>query len=174
METILEQLRKYRENYSLIARGHYIASDKLDHLNKLCGTITIVLSLGVCATIFASIAQALPFWGTMSAGIGSLAVTTLTFVQMHHRFGDRAIGHRNAAAGFADIRRRIEVMILKYKLSDGELRNSAIEELEGMLKELRDLGKLCPTIPSRDFKKAELEYKSEQGIGREKSGGMTL
>jgi hypothetical protein len=167
MKTIQERLAQYRRNYSVIARSHYIAANRLGWLNTFWGTVAVVLSTIVCATIFISVAQALPQWGNVATGIASLGVAILTFIQLQHRFGERSAAHRSAAAKFADLRRRIELAQHKYERDSDETRAAAIADLEQLLKEFAILGELCPKLDDKDHKKAESEYKSDHGIGAE-------
>jgi|GEM_PF-3600781 len=167
MKTIKERLAQYRRNYSILARSHYVAANRLGNMDRRLGAFTVILSTLLCATIFTSLAGVLSTWVSVILGIGSLGVALLSFSQLHFRFNERSTLHRDAAARFADLRRRIELKQHKYERDDVSLHTEAITEIEHMLKEFAILGALCPKLDDQDHKKAEIEYKSNHGIGAE-------
>lgn len=97
----------------------------------------------------------------LSAGFASLVVTMLTGLQVFTRASERSMEHRAAGARFADVRRRLELMEIKFKNVPEERFSDCIAEVQTMLLELRELGALCPKIPDRYFRRAEAEYIEE-------------
>jgi hypothetical protein len=158
MKDFLTQIRYYRQNYAILARAHYIASDRLDCLNMWLGVPALLISIAICSTLFASSSQAFSKWVITFAGFASLGVTMLTGLQVFLRASERSMEHRSAGARFADIRRRFEIMHLKYNDAPPEKLSEGIKELEILLRELRELGSLCPKVPDRHYKNAEADY----------------
>ena len=161
MEALIEKVNHYRRNYSIIARAHYLSASYLESLNAWLGIPALLLSIAICTTLSLSGSEGFPQIIITIAGVASLFVALLTGLQVFIRASERSMEHRAAGARFADVRRRLELMSIKFQNNDNNNFNDCIYELENMLVELRELGALCPKIPDQYYRKAEREYKIE-------------
>lgn len=165
MDSLLEKVQHYRRNYSIVARAHYISADRLGDLNMWLGIPSLLLSIAISTTLFTSSAQGFPQIVLTVAGGVSLLVTMLTGLQVFLRASERSMEHRAAGARFADVRRRLELMDIKFRNTHIDKTKDCISELQHMLVELRELGSLCPKISDRDYRRAEREYVAENETG---------
>ncbi len=161
MESLINKVKHYRRNYSIVARAHYISADRYGHINMLLGVPALTISIAICSTLFASSTPNFPQYILTAAGVASLFVTMLTGLQVFMRASERSMEHRAAGARFADVRRRLELMEIRFHNANNDSVKVCISELENMLIELRELGSLCPKIPDKDYKSAKKEYIAE-------------
>lgn len=82
MEDLLNRASKWHHDYTIVARGHYLAADRLKTLNNWFGGSVIVITavVGTSAIFGTLMESADPFW-RLVAGIVSLLGTVVASLQ---------------------------------------------------------------------------------------------
>jgi hypothetical protein len=158
MTDILDQVTEYIRNYAIVARGHYLASQRAGRFNSLLGVPVVALTAIVGTSIFSTLDQSLETGWKILAGVLSVSAAVLAALQTFLRFSEHSDKHKMAGSRYAMIRRRFELFVLKYSQGGDSMRDEAVKELERLLSRLEELAKDSPSIPDEHYRRAEREF----------------
>jgi hypothetical protein len=117
-ELVLSWLRRARESQF----SHYAAAKRLGNYGRVFGVPVIIITAILGASAFASvIAQTIPLYAKLIAGLCSVAATVLSSLQTFFRFSERSEKHRIFAAKFGAVRRELEVLCIQAQIKPSEL-----------------------------------------------------
>jgi hypothetical protein len=111
--------------------------------NGSLGVPVIVINAFVSAAIFATFVKSDEAYIRISALILSVIAVVLSALHNYLKFSDKAEGHRVAAAQYAAVRRKLEII--------NACATSAEVELKEMEKSISDLALKAPNISSAQF-----------------------
>lgn len=115
---VLAWLRRARESQFT----HYGAAKRLGNYGRIFGVPVIVITAIVGASAFASIlAESVPLYAKLIAGLCSLAATVLSSLQTFFKFSERSEKHRLFGAKFGAVRRELEVLHIQTQISPADL-----------------------------------------------------
>jgi hypothetical protein len=117
----------------------------------------VAIAAVVGASIFGSIeSNPQPSWKII-AGLLSLAVAVLGSLQTFFRFAESAERHVAAGRRYGGLRRRLELLELKYRHANAAQRDEALQDLEEFNEALSQAAQESPAIPDRCWDKARQE-----------------
>lgn len=161
MQEILETAQRYRNTAAIIGRAHYIAWENAAKWNNWLGIPVIVTTSIVGTTIFATINEEPEVGWKIAAGLISLLAAVLSALQTSLKFSENAEKYRAAGAGYAAMRKKLDLFRLHYSENANADRQSALNELESIIEELNKLAKESPSIKDKNYDKAEREQKAK-------------
>jgi hypothetical protein len=159
MKEILDKALEYETTYRIVGRAHYLAADRYTRFNRLFGIPVIVITAVVGTTIFGTLDQNPNTGWKIVAGLVTLAGTVLSSLQTSLGFSQTAQKHKAAGEAYRAIRRRFEMLRLRYSQARAEQREEAMNALEAIVAELAELPKEFPTVPDRCYSQASNEQK---------------
>jgi hypothetical protein len=162
MDDLLKKASAWHRDYTIIARGHYLAADRKKALNNWFGGLVIVITAVVgTSAIFGTLLESPdPFW-RLVAGLVSLLGTVVASLQTWLGFAENADKHKAAAEAYRAISRSFAMFILKHAYSGSEQRQAAFAELETLVRRLNDLPNKFPSLPDRFYDKAKKEISAQ-------------
>nr|WP_312986608.1 SLATT domain-containing protein [Comamonas koreensis] len=132
---VLAWLRRARESQF----SHYDAAKRLGHYGRIFGVPVIIITAIVGASAFASIlADAVPLYAKLIAGLCSLAATVLSSLQTFFKFSERSEKHRVFGAKFGAVRRELEVLHVQDQIAATDL-NAIRTKLDKLAEEAPDV-----------------------------------
>jgi hypothetical protein len=87
---------------------------RLQRLHYWLGVPTVVLSAMVGTAVFVALGKVVDVWAQVAVGLTSMTAAVLAALQTFLRFAERAEQNRKLAAGFASLRREIEVVRVRW------------------------------------------------------------
>jgi uncharacterized coiled-coil protein SlyX len=138
---LTDWFRRVRETQ----RIHYACRNYFDRLHYYLGIPTIVLSGAVGTAVFASLDKQTTGNFKILVGMVSLLAAVLAGLQTFLRFTERAEKHHLTGAGYASIRRRLE-MLKTFPPKDLEQLEQALTEVKN---EMDALAKSSRDVPKR-------------------------
>jgi hypothetical protein len=146
MNDIVSAATRYRDYAQFMRDEHYARSDQAARWNILLG-IPVTLSAAVVSTsIFASINSSPANGWKIVAGMIALVAAALSALQTFFRFPEAGERHRLAAARYGDVRRRLDLFILRFRNGDATQRKPALEALEKLATKIGELDESSPGI----------------------------
>jgi len=85
----------------------------------------------------------------------------LTTLQTFHNYSNLAERRKTAAGKYMSIRRRLELLLVRYGPMDASFREQALKELESINQELDDLSTDSPAILDTDWDRARADLDVE-------------
>jgi hypothetical protein len=117
-ELVLSWLRRARESQF----AHYAAARRLRSYGRVFGVPVIIITALIGASAFASIlAQAIPLYAKVIAGLCSVAATVLSSLQTFFKFSERSEKHRLFGAKFGALRRELESLHVQNEIKPAQL-----------------------------------------------------
>lgn len=161
MDDVLKQAEIYRRNYAIVCRSHYLASARIGTFNNLLGVPVVVLTTIVGTSIFGTLNESPDLNWRIATGLLSITAAILASLQTFLKFSERSDKHKIAGSRYAAMRRRLEVFLLRHKGQPTEGRKDALDELEEIIKRFAELADDSPSIPDKDYRKAEEEFHAD-------------
>jgi hypothetical protein len=158
MEDLLNRASAWLRDYTIIARGHYLAADRKKTLNNWFGGVVIVITAVVgTSAIFGTLLESPdPFW-RLVAGLVSLLGTVVASLQTWLGLAENADKHKAAGEAYRAVSRSFAMFLLKHANSGTEHRQVAFAELDALVRKLNDLPKKFPSLPDHFYNKAKKE-----------------
>lgn len=154
MEDLLEQAKQYRIDAMYSGQAHYRAATIASQWHTWLGLPVVVTTSIVATSIFATI-NAIPSTGwKIAAGVVSLLAAVLSALQTFFNFSEMPEKHKLAGASYGELRRELEVFLLRYADGKSADRSAAIETLNDILSRFSDLATKSPSVPDRAFRAA--------------------
>jgi hypothetical protein len=162
MEDLLNRASEWHRDYTIIARGHYLAADRKKALNNWFGGLVIVITAVVgTSAIFGSLLDSPdPFWRLL-AGLVSLLGTVVASLQTWLGFAENADKHKAAGEAYRAVSRSFGMFLLKHADSGMEHRQVAFAELDALVRKLNDLPKKFPSLPDHFYNKAKKDLSAQ-------------
>lgn len=149
-DLVLAWLRRARESQF----SHYSAAKRLGNYGRVFGVPVIIITAIVGASAFASIlAQTVPLYAKLIAGLCSLTATVLSSLQTFFKFSERSEKHRIFAAKFGAVRRELEMLHIL-----GQVKPS---ELIALRTKLDKLAEEAPNVDAAVFSREEAKQGDE-------------
>jgi hypothetical protein len=158
MNDILDKAIKYKRNYAIVGRAHYLAADAYARYNRLLGIPVIVITAVIGSTIFGTIGTIPGIGWKIAAGLISLLAAILSSLQMSLKFSEISEKHKMAGGRYRAASRRLSLFHLKYSTADAQARAEALAELAQMDAEWTQIASESPAIPDAKYYKAEREF----------------
>jgi hypothetical protein len=149
MGTIVDVLNNWYTRVDAAQKAHYSSSNTYRSFSLLLGVPTVILSLFVGTSVFASL-QTKPSV-TLQAIVGSCSVlaAVLAGLQTFFGFAERSERHRLAAAKYGAIGRELEIL----RSSSGSIDQKTIDRLR---EKIDSLGLESPVNADRIYRKATM------------------
>lgn len=123
-ELVLSWLRRARESQF----SHYAAAARLRSYGRLFGVPIIIITALIGASAFASIlAEEIPLYAKLIAGLCSVAATVLSSLQTFFKFSERSEKHRMFGAKFGALRRELESLHVQNEIKPAQLTTVCIK-----------------------------------------------
>ena len=149
MEDVLDVIDQYRRTYAQLSRAHAVAATRQNRKRLLFGIPAIIASLAVSAAILLTLHLNPDVRTRLAIGGLSMAVTVLCALQTFFRFAEVAAQHAMAARKYEAIHRQLELLHLKYKNEDAEMRADALLELESVNETVTKTADESPSLPNQ-------------------------
>lgn len=128
-----------------VQHAHYESARKFQRMHLALGLPAIAVSTVVGTAVFASMSQAPNPMLQLLAGLLSVSAAVLSGLQTFLKYPELAEKHRLAAAKFANLTHRIELLATMEGASDADL----LAELKAIEASWNTLREESPTLPSR-------------------------
>lgn len=148
---IPELISLWHRRNQRVQHAHYESARKFQRMHLALGLPAIAVSTVVGTAVFASISQAPHPLVQMLAGLLSVAAAVLSGLQTFLKYPELAEKHRLAAAKFANLTHRIELLASMEGASDAEM----LAELKAIEASWNTLREESPTLPSRALRGME-------------------
>jgi hypothetical protein len=163
MKKTFEQLTDDFYGYSLAkCQVHYNMAEKYKNIHRTFGTIVVIITTLVGTSIFTSLSGSTSQSLQIITAVLSVAAVVLAALQTFLGFSELQSEHKIAGVGYAQVRRELELLVLKYPNGKGIAKSPETAELELIKKLLDDLDRASPTIPNNEWDKvwAKISKKS--------------
>ena len=154
MQKILSLAQNYAQISARNRAAHYRAAKLANQKHMLLGVPAIVTSTAVGTAIFASLNDNPSNTIKVLAGTVSLLGATLSALQTFFKFSELAERHRVAGAEYGDVKRRLDLFLVKYGSKDLSFEAEAIEKLAEIVDLLSKLAKESPDVPDAAYRLA--------------------
>ena len=156
MKKTFEQITSDFYGYSIAkCQVHYDMAEKYKKIHRAFGTIVVIITTVVGTSIFTSLSGSTTSQLVeVTTAILSVAAVVLAALQTFLGFADLQAEHKTAGVGYAQVRRDLEMLVLKYPKGKGLSNSPEAVELELIKKLLDDLDKASPTISNQDWDRA--------------------
>ncbi len=155
MRKTFEQITDDFYGYSMgKCQAHYDMAEKYKRIHRTFGTFVVVITTLVGTSIFTSLSGSASPAIQITSAVLSVAAVVLAALQTFLGFADLQAEHKTAGVGYAQVRRDLEFLVLKYPNGKGVAKSPEAAELELIKKLLDDLDKASPTIPNKDWDRA--------------------
>lgn len=143
---------------SVMSNAHYDMVERYRVRHRTFGIAVVVATSIVGTATFGSLAEvagknAEP-WIKFGTGIISVLATVLAALQTFLGFSDLQAQHKRGADGYSEVRRDLDLLLMKYPDVVGAPSESAVASLDEIKKKLDDLDKMSPTIPDGIYEAA--------------------
>jgi hypothetical protein len=139
---------------------HYACGSYFSRLNLYLGIPTIALSSVVGTAVFASLDKQNIGNYKILVGMVSILAALLASLQTFLGFSERAEKHRVTSAGYAAVRRRIE-MLKTFPPNEKEQMERALAEIKNEMDALADSS---PEVPRRIGNRVLAQLKSKEHV----------
>jgi SMODS and SLOG-associating 2TM effector domain family 4 len=175
MSEVLEQASHYRDYAHLARTVHYHMADWRAWINQLIGGLTVLASALVSTGVLTNVKSNPGFALTLAAGIVAFVAAVLAGLQTFYKFGEVAEKHRTAAADYGEVRRELELFLVRYAEKDPAQASLALTELGRLAESLAELDRKGPGYPGRLYKRAQraLEQGHDAG-GSDRSASLSI
>jgi len=155
MKKNFEQLTDDYYGYCLAkCQVHYNMAEKYKVIHRSFGTVVVIITTLVGTSIFTSLAGSTNQSIQIVSAFLSVAAVVLAALQTFLGFSELQSEHKTAGGGYAQVRRELELLVLKYPRGKGLAKSPEVAELELIKKLLDDLDRASPTIPNNEWDKA--------------------
>ncbi|HEX6372509.1 MAG TPA: SLATT domain-containing protein [Longimicrobium sp.] len=168
MHDIIERAKEYRELVATRALGHEKSAEWHRHWGEVLGVVATALSAIVGSAIFVAVANQLGLGGqggiSLPAGrwawlgyffFGLLLISApvLTGIQTYLNHPEQAARHKASWAGYYRIQQRLDLFLLRHAELDcvAPERSEALNELEGISKEIETVAESSLTLTDRAY-----------------------
>jgi hypothetical protein len=128
--------------------AHKYAAARCRHQYRTTGLLVTVLSTLVATGLFTTASKAASPWVTLMTGIVSVLAAVVSASHSFLRYAERSEQHREASAGYGDLRRELELGVA-CSPDDRELR-AVMENVRARWGELEEISLPVPTNLHRD------------------------
>jgi hypothetical protein len=144
---------------SVMSNAHYDMAEIYRKRHRCFGLAVVIATSVVGTAAFGSLAKVdMPpereIWERVGVGILSVLSTVLAALQTFLGFSDLQTQHKHGADGYSEVRRDIDLLLMKYPDATGAPSEDATAALDAIKKKLDDLDKASPTIPDTVYKAA--------------------
>jgi hypothetical protein len=154
MEKTLSLAENYSKSALLNRAAHYGAAKIANQRHVLLGAPATLISTIVGTAIFASLNGNPDNSIKIFTGLIALLGAALSALQTFFKFSELAEKHRLAGANYGDIKRKFDLFLLKYGLSDHPPESEAVAELAKLAEVLSRLAQESPDIPDAAYREA--------------------
>jgi hypothetical protein len=149
--TFDDNLANYFRYCSVLSNAHYDMAEIYRRRHRKLGFYVVIGTSVVSAAAFGTIAKEVPAewrsWAQIGTGIVSVLATVLASLQTFLGFSEMQANHKRGADGYSEVRRDIDLALMKFPDAMVTPSKDAVAALEGIKKRLDDLDKTSPTIP---------------------------
>lgn len=139
----VELLEGWHKGLRVLQRGNFAASTHYGKIGKRFGVPVVISTSVVSSSIFATIGDSAHAEIQLLAGAISLLATVLSSLQTFLGYSERSSWHKEAAAGYGELRTEVQVLLASDL--------AAISDLDSRIESIRArwnaLDKISPTIP---------------------------
>ena len=152
MKKTFDKLTDEFYQYSLAkCQVHYDMAEKYKNIHRMFGAFVVIITTLVGTSIFASLSGSTNQSIQVTAAVLSVAAVVLAALQTFLGFADLQVQHKTAGVGYAQARRDLELLVLKYPNGKGLAKSPEVAELEMIKKLLDDLDRASPTISNNEW-----------------------
>ncbi|UCD31991.1 MAG: SLATT domain-containing protein [Desulfobacterales bacterium] len=136
--------------YSILkCNANYDIAEMYKVRHRRFGVWVVGITILVGTSVFAALAgMESPTAQALTAFL-SVAAVILAALQTFLGFSDLQSQHKTAAAGYGDVRRDIELLVMKFPEATGAENELGTDEIASIKKHLDDLDMTSPTIPDK-------------------------
>ena len=142
---------------SVMSNAHYDMAERYRIRHRVFGLAVVIATAIVGTATFGSLAENTQngeVWIKVGTGLLSVVATVLAALQTFLGFSELQAQHKRGADGYSDLRREIDLLLMKYPDVVGVPSEQAIAALDAVRKKLDDLDKMSPTIPDAIYEAA--------------------
>lgn len=148
MKRTFEQVVANYFCYSILkCNAHFDMAEMYKVRHRRFGIWVVGISFLVGTSVFSTIAGMENPYIQVLTGFLSVAAVILAALQTFLGFSDPQSQHKTAAAGYGDVRRELELLVMKFPEATGALNEPGTDEIAAIKKHLDDLDMTSPTIP---------------------------
>jgi len=151
-ELIADWFRRVRESQHV----HYACANHFSRLNYILGIPTIVITSVVGTAVFVSLEKQDIADYKILVGLLSMLAAVLASLQTFLGFAERSEKHRLAGAGYAAVRRHVE-LLATFPPADEELEQSLMD----IKNEMDSLAKSSPEVPRAVVRQLDEELRAK-------------
>ena len=158
MTDLLPTAEEYRYYAQLMTNAHYAMAESAKQRNWWLGVPVTIASTIVGTSIFATFSSNSQSSALqIVTGLLSLAAAVLSALHTFFNWPEIAAQHKAAAADFETARHRLDMFIVKQRLTPPPP-DEAINELTDVGKWFDDISKRAPTIPDDVYNKVKTRF----------------
>jgi hypothetical protein len=150
-DELLLSVQRYRHNAAVVGRAHFISWEEHSRWNRLFGIPVVILTALVGTAIFSTLQQEPGLhWRILAGGISILAAV-LSALQTYLNYSEQAAKHKEAGGGYAEIRRRFDLLAIEMSQKGSNYDEEAIKELKRIVGALDELSKKSPSVSDKIY-----------------------
>lgn len=154
MKKTLELAESYSKSALMNRAAHYRAAKIANQRHVLLGAPATLISTIVGTAIFASLNDNPDNSFKIFAGLISLLGAALSALQTFFKFSELAEKHRLSGANYGDVKRKLDLFLIKYGSDEHPPESEAVVELSELAEVLSRLAQESPDIPDIAYQKA--------------------
>ena len=154
---VLKEAAAFRQLAIHKDNSHYAMAQRLETRNKVLGVPVIVTTAIVSTAIFSTVETQTAIGWKVATGLVSVAAAVLAALQTFFNYADQAQQHRSSSRAYSQLRRRLELFVLR-NTSGQPHRDQALRELNELAQQMDELEKYEPTINSNVYEKTKKRY----------------
>jgi hypothetical protein len=154
MQKTLELAEGYAKSALMNRAAHYRAAKIANQRHIFLGVPATLISTAVGTAIFASLNENPDNSLKIFAGLISLLGAAISALQTFFKFSELAEKHRLAGANYGDVKRKLDLFLLKYGAIGHPAESEAVAELTQIAETLSRLAQESPDIPDGAYRKA--------------------
>ncbi|CAB1061423.1 hypothetical protein D1BOALGB6SA_6196 [Olavius sp. associated proteobacterium Delta 1] len=124
-------------------------AEKYKSRHRTFGIFVVIITSAVETSVFASLAGLQNTDVQILTGFLTVAAVVLAALQTFLGFSDLQAQHKTAAAGYGEVRRDLDLLVMKFPEATGTASEPGTAELESIIKHLDDFDRASPTIPDK-------------------------
>lgn len=159
MKDIINLAKRYWTRTGGTGLAHYRAGETAQKYHTRIGTPNAVITAIVATSIFSTLSENEDFfWLRVGTGAFALLAVVLSATQAFLNFSDRADKHKAAGSKYANLRRTIDLFLLKCSAMEEEDRDEALKQLEKIINTLNTLDAESPNLTEAQFQLGKKEF----------------
>lgn len=152
---------KYWRRAGRVGLAHYRAAEIAKKRSTRIGIPNVIITAVVATSIFSTLNESKEFfWVRIATGVIALAAAVLSALQAFLNFGDLAEKHHIAGAKYANVRRTIDLFLLRFSAAGDAERDAALQQVEEIVNTLSSLSAESPSLTEAQYQRGKSDFDS--------------